>query len=167
MMRFVESDNELALVVGHELAHNTLGHMSKKRTNAMIGAILGAILSAAIRVDVSRAGADLGAAAYSQDFEAEADYAGIYYAARAGFNVGDAPKLWRRMAVEHPRAIGHGTTHPDTATRFVALDKTVDEIVKKLETNQALKPEMAPPFLGGQGMTTPASNTSPPEPRGK
>ena len=31
MMRFVENDNELALVVGHELAHNTMKHMSAKK----------------------------------------------------------------------------------------------------------------------------------------
>jgi hypothetical protein len=158
MIRFVESDDELALVVGHELAHNTLGHMKKKMTNAMIGAILGAILSAAIRVDVSRAGADLGAAAYSQDFESEADYAGIYYAARAGFNVADAPKLWRRMAVEHPRAIGHGTTHPNTAVRFVTLEKTVEEIRGKLAANLELKPDMSAPVLSAEAQTKPAAN---------
>ena len=29
LMRFVESDDELALIVGHELAHNTMEHIQK------------------------------------------------------------------------------------------------------------------------------------------
>ncbi len=167
MLRFVESDNELALVVGHELAHNTMGHIDKKMTNAMIGTVLGALLSAAIRVDVSRIGTQAGAGAFSQEFESEADYVGMYYAVRAGFNVDDAPKLWRRMAVEHPLAIGHGVTHPNTAERFVALEKTLGEIRGKLAANQELRPEMAPSILSGQGMTTPASNQFPDAGQGK
>ena len=48
MMDFVENDEELALVVGHEMAHNTRNHMRSKRTNQMIGALIGALAGTAI-----------------------------------------------------------------------------------------------------------------------
>src|SRR3989454_11514139 len=40
MIRFAESDTELALVVGHEISHNALGHIKKKSVNAIPGMIL-------------------------------------------------------------------------------------------------------------------------------
>jgi membrane-associated protease RseP (regulator of RpoE activity) len=44
MIRFAESDDELALVIGHEFAHNALGHRARKTTNSLIGAVLGGLL---------------------------------------------------------------------------------------------------------------------------
>ena len=35
MMRFIRDDNELALVLAHELAHNTMGHIDAKQQNAI------------------------------------------------------------------------------------------------------------------------------------
>ena len=40
MMRFAQSDTELALVVSHEIAHNSMGHMRAKMTNYALGSIL-------------------------------------------------------------------------------------------------------------------------------
>lgn len=144
MMRFATTDEELALVVGHELGHNTQNHMEAKMGNRLIGAIIGALISVAVRTDVSQIGAEVGQGAYSKEFEAEADYVGTYYAAKAGFNVDRAADFWRRMAVEHPAAIGHGTTHPDTASRFVAIEAAVKEVADKRVSGAALVPEKKP-----------------------
>ncbi|AEV24530.1 MULTISPECIES: M48 family metallopeptidase [Rhodocyclales] len=141
MMRFAQDDNELGLVLGHELAHNTMGHLDKKRNNSLLGALLGAVISVGTGVDVTRLAGDLGSMAFSQGFESEADYVGLYYAARAGFDVDNAPNFWRRMAVEHPQAIGHGTSHPDTASRFLALEATSKEIAAKRTNGNPLHPE--------------------------
>ena len=48
MMRFAESDEELQTVIAHELAHITEGHVAKQQRNALGGAILGAVVSAAV-----------------------------------------------------------------------------------------------------------------------
>ena len=45
MMRFVESDDELALVVGHELAHNVSSHIDKQQANTLTGILLGDIIT--------------------------------------------------------------------------------------------------------------------------
>ena len=51
--------------------------------------------------------------------------------------------FWRRMAAEHPGNIArnHSATHPATPERFVAIEKTVEEIQGKIEANLPLEPE--------------------------
>lgn len=141
MLRFATSDDELALVIGHELAHNTLKHVQAQMGNRMIGTLLGIAVSIAIGVDVSGLGGDLGGMVYSQDFESEADYVGTYYVAKAGFPVEQAADFWRRMAVEHPAAIAHGSSHPDTASRFTGIEAAAREIANKRAAGKALVPE--------------------------
>lgn len=142
MLRFIESDDELAVVIGHEVAHNMLSHSQKK----MGGALLGALLDAAIAsqgVNTGGAFQQAGAMAYSKEYEAEADYLGLYLAARAGFDATVAPLFWRRMAIEHPGSIASrfNSTHPSTAERSVALRNTLAEIEQKSADKVALLPE--------------------------
>lgn len=142
MMRFVESNEELALVIGHELAHNSRGHMDAKRSNAIIGGLLGAVVTVATGVDVTSLGSNIASSAHSQAFEYEADYVGMYHTARAGYNIDNAPALWRRMGASNPSAIHlAGTTHPSTAKRFLALEATAQEINNKRAQNIDLIPE--------------------------
>ncbi|HYL60839.1 MAG TPA: M48 family metallopeptidase [Candidatus Acidoferrales bacterium] len=151
MMHFVDSDDELALVVGHELGHDTMHHLRMERTNTVIGTVAGGIVGALVLgltgVDVMQPAMDTGAQlaqmTYSQDFESEADYVGAYYAARAGYNVSHAADLWRRFAATHPEAIhlSRAATHPSTAKRFVALEETAKEIQAKEQAEQPLVPE--------------------------
>ena len=98
-------------------------------------------------------GMQAGAIAYAKDFEAEADYLGTYLAARAGFEISDAPLLWRRMAVEHPGSIGRGfmATHPSTPERATALARTVEEIEGKIASGQPLVPERLPAAASARG----------------
>lgn len=142
MLRFAENDDELATVIGHELAHNQMGHIKKKSGNRMIGTLLGALVTVATGVDVVNLGANIAAGAFSQEFEAEADYVGIYNSSRAGYDMTTAPNFWRRMGVEHPKAISHGSSHPSTANRFVALDNAVNEINEKKLAGHELVPNL-------------------------
>ena len=41
ILRSTETDADLAIVVGHELAHNTMGHYDKKQINGLLGAVGG------------------------------------------------------------------------------------------------------------------------------
>lgn len=142
MMEFAKSDNELALVVGHELAHNSRKHIEAKQGNALIGMILGGVITGVTGVNVMGLGSDLGGMAFSQGFEAEADYVGLYHTSRAGYSISNAPNFWRRMGAKNPAGIHlAGTTHPSTAKRFVALENTVKEINSKRSKKQALIPE--------------------------
>ncbi len=85
-------------------------------------------------------GGRLTAGAYSQDFEAEADYVGLYVMARAGYDFHDAVTVWRRMAVNSPGAITMASDHPATSERFVALQAAIQEIDAKVAQGQKLLP---------------------------
>ena len=152
MMRFAGSDDELAVVVSHELAHNAMRHMDAKKKNATFGAILGGALDVAAATQgvntgggFSKSGAEVGASSYSQDFEREADYVGMYILARAGRPYADAPNFWRRMGQESPGSIKYASTHPTSAERFIRLDRTVAEIKAKVAAGAPLLPEAKAP----------------------
>jgi membrane-associated protease RseP (regulator of RpoE activity) len=142
IINFVESDEELALIVGHELAHNTMGHIEKTSGNRMMGAILDGVIAGLTGV-YTNAFANAATLAYSQEFEQEADYVGMYFIERAGYDSTNAPKLWRRMAANNPYGISHATTHPTTAARAVFLEECVKEIKAKKAAGQELLPEFS------------------------
>jgi hypothetical protein len=100
MLWFVHEDAELAMVLAHELAHNVMGH----------------------------AGTFRGMFEDKKRREADADYVGLYFMARAGFEIESAPNFWRRIAAAYPRMIGSSASHPIMPYRIVALKETTREI---------------------------------------
>ena len=149
MMRFVQSDEELALILGHELAHNARRHRRAKEWNAAMGAIGGLaldLLAVSAGVNTGGAfqdfGAGVGATLYSQEFESEADYVGMYFTRRAGFDIENVEDFWRRVAAEHPDAIRMASTHPTTAERFLRLGRTREEILAKEAAGEPLIPNL-------------------------
>jgi len=143
MIRFCETDRELALVVGHEIAHIALGHLTKGIINRIPGTILDVILIATTGVDSRGALGDLTGLVFSKAFEQEADYAGLYILARAGYDITGAADIFRRMAVEYPESIRGDffSTHPSWPKRFVSIENTVREIEEKLQNSEPLIPE--------------------------
>lgn len=119
MMNFVKSDDELAYIIGHELAHNTQSHVRKSITNYVLS---------------------LGGTRYTRIFEQEADYIGLYYMVRAGFDPDQVEDLWRRLALQSLRPIGRAKTHPAYPTRSVQIDATRDEIAGKKAKGDPLIP---------------------------
>lgn len=142
MMKFVRTDDELAAIIGHEMAHNSQEHLKAQKGNALIGALLFDLPVAILTGLRTNAGGNMGRNAFSQEFEAEADYVGLYFTARAGYNIANVPDIWRRMAVENPGAITLGSTHPSTSARFVALEAAAAEIDAKRKVGLELRPEM-------------------------
>lgn len=149
MMRFVRSDDELALVLAHELAHNSMRHIQAAQQNRLMGALGGAaldVLAAAAGVNTGGTftdmGGDIGGSMFSQEFESEADYVGMYYMVRAGYSAAGVEDFWRRMAVENPRGVRFGYTHPTYAERFLSLPTVREEIESKVAAGVALTPNM-------------------------
>ena len=145
MLRFVENDDELALILSHEMAHNIRGHIESQQTNMLIGGLIGAViggLAGSSDTTFSDIGQQAGAMAFSQEFESEADYVGVYLAGRAGYDVSQAAYLWRRLGAENPQAIHlEGTTHPSTSVRFKIVQKAGEEVAQKRGRGLPLIPE--------------------------
>ncbi|MCG2592917.1 M48 family metallopeptidase [Ramlibacter sp. XY19] len=156
MMAFARTDEELALVMSHEMAHNTMSHMTSKRVNATLGTIGDIALTILTRGAYNmNALSSLASNAHSQEFEAEADYVGLYMMANSGYAINDAPKFWRRMAMTSPGSIKQNSllaSHPSTSYRMVALEETAKEIEQKRVEAVALLPARkdGKPFVPGE-----------------
>jgi Zn-dependent protease with chaperone function len=112
-------DDEVAIVLGHELAHATLEHtrrsMKKSRWARLatgLAIVGGTVLSVAGGDVLADLGGDaletvggLGASAlsngFSRGFEDEADRVGLRYAFEGGFKADRSPALWGRFAEKY------------------------------------------------------------------
>jgi len=119
MMDFVQSDSELALIVGHELAHNTMGHIRKVLGNYIVS---------------------FGGTRYTRPFESEADYVGLYYLVRAGYSPEGVESFWQRLATKAPRGINRAKTHPTFPDRYLRIKAARDEILSKQKAATPLLP---------------------------
>jgi len=166
ILRAARTDAQLAVMIGHELAHANLGHLNKRRANTVIGWLGGAAADAGIMLGgMSTHGAfskvltQAGAQAFSVAFEREADYVGAYYAARAGYDLAGSEEIWRTLSLEDPDSIRVATDHPITPVRFVQMQKVIDEIENKRRRNMPLDPERR--FLRTDVDAEDASETDP------
>ena len=126
MMDFVETDDELALIIGHELAHNTMGHIRKAITNYVI---------------------TLGGTRYTRPFESEADYVGLYYLTRAGYSPDNVDNFWRRLGTVSHKSINRAKTHPTSPDRYLRIKAAREEIRAKQDAGVSLFPN----FIAGSG----------------
>lgn len=149
MLALLETDDALAGILGHEAAHVFMGHNEEKSKNANLGALQGLPVDLLLEVlgvrtggYFTKLGEEAGYMAYSPEFEAEADYAGLYAMARAGYNIKEAATVWRLMSARNPGGITLTRTHPANAARFVAISKTIKEIEAKKAANLPLMFDM-------------------------
>jgi len=127
------SDDEIAQIMGHEIAHALLGHGRERMSRAMAmqgGVALGSIVAGrdlSILAPVADVALTL---PNSRQGENEADRYGIELAARAGYDPNAAVRLWEKMA-----AAGGGgppvflSTHPSPANRIQALNALVPQMM--------------------------------------
>lgn len=150
MMQFAAKDDTLGMVLSHEYAHNIMGHVASKKTNATAGLLVGSALdmlagTQGVNTDGKLAGfgAEQGANAYSPAFESEADYVGLYIMYYAGYDIRNAAGLWRDMtAADGSESAFMTTTHPANPERYVLLNQTKDEIFAKRDAHQPVVPNM-------------------------
>ena len=150
MVDYARDDNEIAMVIAHELAHNDRGHLDAVKKNTLIMGSIGFVLDLmTIYYSGGTAGGDaqntemwskIGRNAYSVEFEKDADYGGVYYAYRAGYDISQVKNFWERIGSENPKQIAISSTHPATSERYLQIDKTVKEINKKKNDGLALVP---------------------------
>ena len=165
ILRVTRTDADLAVVVGHELAHVTMGHYQKKNLNAFVGEFGGAMVDGGFLLGgIYTGGAfsnylhNAGMMAFSAGFELEADYVGAYYAARAGYDISGAENVWRAMSLETPSMIRLATSHPTSPVRFLQMRKVAEEIADKQRRNLPLVPELKVTQVQTEPATTPENN---------
>jgi len=134
------TDDELAQVLGHEIAHALAKHSAEKMSVAMASTIgVAAVGVAADRKGLALTGAALAAALAvqkpnSRAAESEADRIGIELAAKAGYDPRAAITLWQKMA----KVGGKGppeflSTHPSPENREKKLAEFVPQMMPYYE----------------------------------
>ncbi len=133
-------DDEVAIVLGHELVHATHEHSRKqfKRDMWIQLGLLGA-LGATSTIDddtkqavvalVAVAGASALQNGYGRGMEDQADRVGLRYAYEAGYDITKGPRLWNRFAKKY----GEGNKvvnfffadHSQSAARATKLEKEI------------------------------------------
>ncbi len=137
LMRFIESDDELAIILGHELAHIARGHIGKRMGTDLFSILLGAAVGYGAE-SISPGSGDIvmrgigGAfsSLYSREFEREADYFGILYVYRAGYDIRAGIDVWERFAIEMPESMVRDfySSHPTSTERLLRIEKIVRDI---------------------------------------
>jgi predicted Zn-dependent protease len=147
LLKLAESDDEVATVIGHEIAHVTARHGAERMSQGVAAGLIGAGVALgtedakyrdAIRAayGVAATGVTL---AYSRGNESEADYIGLRYAARAGYDPRAAVTFWQKMAKakEGKQPWKWISTHPPDAERIADLKKWMPEVVPLYEQAKA------------------------------
>ena len=138
------SDDEIAAVLSHEMAHANLRHVTRQLTTYNGLNVVGGLLSLGIGSaaggnwqqvfnQVFSTGTSLYLPSYTRRHETEADQVGFYYATKAGFDPQAAIRIWERAA-EEARKKGKSdhthflATHPGSADRAEFLKGFLDDI---------------------------------------
>lgn len=136
------NDNEIAVVMGHEMAHALKEHGKAKANFGTMSAIAGAIGGTALSVVVGADVTDLVTLTkdfaldkpYSRSAETEADEVGLMLMARSGYNPQVAPGLWQKMAKASGGSKGAldvlASTHPSDESRQENLQRLLPEAME-------------------------------------
>lgn len=139
------TDDEIAQVMGHEIAHALAKHTAERMSTAMasqaalqVGAILLGNDSAASQLGLQAAAVATTVGVQlpnSRKQESEADRIGIELAAKAGYDPNAAPRLWQKMTAASG---GKGqsdflSTHPADEKRQAALAALVPQMMPYYE----------------------------------
>jgi predicted Zn-dependent protease len=147
VVEYAENEEQICMVIAHEMGHEAANHIATGRRNQTIGAVVGAVLLGAAGValssgsydsaDVIRSamnaganiGGELGGISFSKEQEREADYLAALILYRAGVDLDKARGLLVTLArMSRRMQTGILDTHPAGPERLAGWDRAVAEI---------------------------------------
>ena len=148
MIDFAKSDDELAVVMGHEASHAIARHGTERMSQGMLVGAGVAATGAATGSSAAEEGAGMAAnllisLPHSRDQEIEADEMGLMTAAQAGYDPRTAIDLWRRMQSRGGGPPEFLSTHPSEGTRIERLQALMPQayqLYKRSTANDAAAP---------------------------
>jgi predicted Zn-dependent protease len=137
------NDNEVAIVMGHEVAHALREHarerLAKNQITNIGAAVLGELVGGGRYAGAFRAGGNLLTLKFSRDDESEADLVGLDLAARAGYDPRAGVSLWRKMGAASKGAPPAWlSTHPAGKDRIAEIEQHLPDVMPLYEA--AAKP---------------------------
>ena len=138
------TDDEVAMVMGHEIAHALREHarerMGKSAATNIGASLLTQLLGLGqIGQTVTNYGAQLLTLQFSRDNESEADLVGMELAARAGYDPRAGVTLWQKMSAANKGAPPQWlSTHPSGSTRIGDIEANLPKVLplyERVKTN--------------------------------
>ncbi|HID93717.1 MAG TPA: PDZ domain-containing protein, partial [bacterium (Candidatus Stahlbacteria)] len=153
LLNFVKSEDEIAAVLAHELAHAVRGHLLKMQGGQILSVI--AAIGLGIAAETASPGSGEGVmrgvgaigdvfnASYSRNLEREADYFGTKFVYYAGYDVDVCATIHERFAVEIPQSMikNYLSTHPASPERMLRIKKIIKELKTGKVTSQGFGQE--------------------------
>ena len=148
LLPLVASEDELAVVVGHEVAHAVAKHSNERMSQQLMAQYGAALLGVAVS-DKSAAVQKAASAVYgigaqygvmlpfSRKHESEADYMGLVFMTMAGYNPDVAVNFWKKMSAGSGGSTPEFmSTHPSDATRIADIQKALPTIKAKYQVKR-------------------------------
>jgi len=127
------SDDEVAMVMGHEIAHALREHAREqagKNTLTKLGAVGLSIATGGKYDGLVNTGAGLLSLTYSRSNETDADLVGLDIASRAGYDPRAGISLWQKMGAASKGAPPQWlSTHPSGPSRIKEIEKHLPEVL--------------------------------------
>jgi predicted Zn-dependent protease len=131
LLKVTKNQDQLAAVIGHEVAHVTQRHtyerVNRNATTQIGAAAAGAALGGGYAGDAVQWGAQLGITLpFSRGEESEADTVGLLYMASAGFDPRQSISLWKEMdkaSTSNP---------PELFSSHPSHDSRIDDLIGQL-----------------------------------
>lgn len=137
------TDDELAAVIGHEIAHALREHSREQASQDQLKNVgIFAVSQAAGLGDLGTAAVNLAAQytitlPFSRSHESEADLMGLELMARAGYNPNAAVNVWKKMSLlsegSTPQFL---STHPSHETRIKDLNNAIPKVMPLYEATK-------------------------------
>ena len=138
MFAYAPTDADIAVILGHEVAHVICRHGSERVSQSMGVALAAVVADEATRNASAKTRATWMAAVgvgaqygvllpFSRSHESEADHLGLLFMARAGYDPAAAPAFWSRFGKGGAKPPEFLSTHPADATRVRQLQGWLPE----------------------------------------
>lgn len=165
LVKFCESDDELAGVLAHEISHSSFRHVAQwqRESNKLtwtIPLILAALVLGGRDGANAAMGINLGQTAitsgWSQKAEQSADWGGIQYLVKSSYNPVGALTFMERLAMKERanpflRDLGIFRTHPPSRERaemMIAHLQTLEIPIRRSEVTQTYRVQLEPQESG-------------------
>jgi predicted Zn-dependent protease len=149
------TDDEIAAVMGHEIAHALREHgrdrQAKATTTGLASSILGAAVSAYTGYDLrglANTAGQLYVLKFSRDEEREADLVGLDISARAGYDPRAGIALWNKMAAldKSGAPIEILSTHPGGEHRIQQIQDHMNVLLPLYARTKGTTADRLPPY---------------------
>jgi predicted Zn-dependent protease len=148
------TDDEVAMVMGHEIAHALREHAreqaGKNTATTLLGRAAGAAyfgLDPRLGDAVGSGAAKVASLSFSRTDETEADLVGMDLAARAGFDPRAGIALWQKMsAINKNQPISFLSTHPAGKDRIKEMNANMHLVLPVYARAKGLDPNKLPAY---------------------